>query len=145
MAVLKTTSPEARPVAPAEVPRNTVPSANARRAGGAAGTAAGSLGCHMCRAGPARTGPALQRAKKYTVIPPAHQTFVFRIRSLLTQKAPLAKPCQNGRLATHHNSQEQNSDFAACLHQFIVLGRVSTAASLAPLPILRKRRPRHSP
>src|SRR6266852_5590287 len=78
MAVLKTTSPEARPVAPTEAPRKTAPPANARSAGGAAGTAAGSLGGHMCRAGPAHAGPALQRAEKYTVIPPAHQTFVFR-------------------------------------------------------------------
>src|SRR6266571_1246323 len=44
MAVLKTTSPDARPGAPADVPRKTVPSANASRAGGAAGPAAGSLG-----------------------------------------------------------------------------------------------------
>src|SRR5712692_6689026 len=42
MAVLKTTSPEARPVAPAEEPRKTDPSANARRAGAATVTAAGS-------------------------------------------------------------------------------------------------------
>src|SRR5207302_10115066 len=64
MAVLRTTSPEARPAAPADVPRKTVPSANARRAGGGTGTAAGSLGGQMCRAGPARAGPALQRTSK---------------------------------------------------------------------------------
>src|SRR5712691_8291147 len=63
MAVLKTTSPEARPAAPADAPRKTVPSANASRAGGATGTAAGSLG-QTCRAGPARAGPALQRTSK---------------------------------------------------------------------------------
>src|SRR5712691_4978571 len=64
MAVLKTTSPEARPAAPADVPRKTVPSANARRAGGGTGTAAGSLGGQTCRAGPARASPALQRTSK---------------------------------------------------------------------------------
>src|SRR6266849_2466948 len=75
MAVLKTTSPEARPAAPADAPRKTVPSANASRAGGATGTAAGSLGARRAERDRLAPVPLCNEPRKYTVIPRPHQTF----------------------------------------------------------------------
>src|SRR6266571_7092403 len=91
MAVLKTTSPETRPVAPAEEPRKTDPSANARRAGAAAGTARGS-----CWAGCAerdRLTPVplcIKREKVYRDSPTPSNSPLFGPLPALE-----AEPCQN--------------------------------------------------
>src|SRR6266850_1121282 len=81
MAVLKTTSPEARPVAPADAPRKTLPSANASRASGATGTAAGSWGARCAERDRLAPVPLCNKRQKYTLIAPRHQTSCNGARS----------------------------------------------------------------
>src|SRR6266705_4528746 len=97
MAVLNTTSPDAKPLAPIEKPRNTVPSANTSRAGGATGTAAGPIGAGHAKRDRLAPLPLCVRHREYTLKFPAPQTLGIRVRFLLRKPQRSVKPCQNGQ------------------------------------------------
>src|SRR6266568_126396 len=155
MAVLNTTSPDAKPLAPIEKPRNTVPSANTSRADGATGTAAGPFGAGHAKRDRLAPLPLCVRHREYTLKFPGpsnsrHPGSVLASKaatlSQTMSKWPAVAPGQREEEnRTGPNISEGKDDHRAHCDRSTALGRVSAAENIAPLQALGQGCPCHSP